>query len=202
MIDITKSIIWQYNDNKPLIGVVENQQSFIDKDVTGFFNDFYNNIYNVETANLFGLLVWARILGLTVPAFVVTPSQWFGFNSNATNFNAGYYPSMRSLPVAQLRLLIKLRYIYLTTFANIDNITEQLSKILPGLNVLDTLKMEIIITYPTTFTSDVQYLLNNFFNEIIPIPATVGTQYRVNYPKWFCFTGADGVNFNNGNFGG
>jgi len=62
--------------------------------------------------------------------------------------------------------------------------------------------MEIIITYPTTFTSDVQYLLNNFFNEIIPIPATVGTQYRVNYPKWFSFTGADGVNFNNGNFGG
>jgi len=202
MIDITKSIIWQYNDNKPLVGVIENQQAFINKDVTGFFSDFYNNIYNVETANLFGLLIWARILGLKVPAFVTTPSQWFGFNSNATNFNAGYYPSMRSLPVAQLRLLIKLRYIYLTTFANIDNITEQLDKVLPGLKVLDTLKMEVIITYPTTFTSDVQYLLDNFFNEIIPIPATVGVQYRTNYAKRFSFTGADGVNFNNGNFGG
>jgi len=181
---------------------VENQQAFIDKDVTGFFSDFYNNIYNVETANLFGLLIWARILGLTVPVYKSLPSEWFGFNSNAINFNAGFYPRPAKLSVKQLRLLIKLRYIYLTTFANIDNITEQLSKVFPGLNALDTLKMEMVITYPTTFSSDMQYLLDNFFNEIIPIPATVGVRYITNYAKWFSFTGAGGTNFNNGNFGG
>ena len=202
MIDITKSIIWQYNDNKPLVGVIENQQTFINDNVSSFFDNFYTNIYNVETADFFGLLMWAKILGLNVPAFVSLPDEWFGFNSNADNFNAGFCPSIHSLSVSQLRLLIQFRYAYLTTFANIDNITKILDRIITGATVLDSLKMKVVITYPSVFSPDVQYILDNFFNVVVPMPAGVGVEYRTNYPHWLDFSGTGGQNFNNGNFGG
>lgn len=61
-------LIWQYCNAPNLAQIIENEFAFYNKNVRDFFNDWYNDVFNLLTANTFGLNVWANILGVKRPS--------------------------------------------------------------------------------------------------------------------------------------
>jgi Protein of unknown function (DUF2612) len=62
MRDVEKTIISQFANSPTLLALINNMNQYIDPKAD--FTGFYNAIWNVATANLFGLGIWGRIVGL------------------------------------------------------------------------------------------------------------------------------------------
>jgi len=167
------------------------------------YDNFYTHIFDLSTANDFGLSIWAVILGVYFDSLVSIPAKWFGFtSSNGVNFNQGvFYPkSGLILTTEEKRTILQLRYLYLTSNATLDKIIEAIQVVIPTLNIIDSLKMYIVLTSEVTVSLRLLNLIDSF--NIIPRPAGVKILKRLGYGKWFDFTGSGGANLNNGNFGG
>ena len=63
-IDLSKHIIWQYN-NAPAINYLINQkQEWFNTNQTKFWNDWVKNVLNIQTANDYGLSIWGILLNV------------------------------------------------------------------------------------------------------------------------------------------
>ena len=79
MIDITQTILSQYGNSPILLAMIDNMNDDIDP--RSNLEDFYNQIWNIETAVGYGLDVWGRIVGVERALHIVTTEQdFFGFN--------------------------------------------------------------------------------------------------------------------------
>lgn len=202
-INTDEVLLWQYNNATNLQAIIENRKTWIDKNFKQFFNDFYKDIFDLSTANDFGLSVWAVILGVVFDSPITIPAKWFGFTgSDGVNFNQGvFYPkSGLILTTEEKRTILQLRYLYLTSNATLDKVIENIQVVIPTLNILDSLKMYIVLTSEVTVSLRLLNLIDSF--NTIPRPAGVKILKRLGYSKWFDFTGSGGANLNNGNFGG
>lgn len=205
IVDVTRSIIWQYNDASNLIGIIQNKQDWLDENVKQFWLDWYDNVYNLDTANEFGLKIWAIILGLKFSSESATQTSVFGFNystSGALNFTyGGFAPSSDViLTTEQKRTILKLRYRQLISNGTIDEMHRAVSSIIPGAFIFDGLNMTVTLSHPTRVSSDIMYILENY--DVIPRPAGVEINYAIGYGNWLGFDGSGGQNFNNSIFGG
>lgn len=77
MIDFERTIISQYSDSPTIVQLVRNMNDYIDPRAD--FDNFFNYVWNVNTAQGFGLDIWGRIVNigreLTIPAQL----QYLGF---------------------------------------------------------------------------------------------------------------------------
>lgn len=62
MINYEATIISQYGNSPTILALI--QQANTNIDPCADIDNFYNTIFNVATANLFGLAIWSRIVGL------------------------------------------------------------------------------------------------------------------------------------------
>lgn len=202
IVDVTKSLIWQYNDALKLQAIIEDKQAWIDENVRTFWANWYTDVFDLRTANDFGLQVWAAILGMQFTLKENVPTLIFGFSgSGGLNFNNSvFYPSNTEiLTTEQKRLILRLRYRQLTSNATIDEVQRAVGDLLPGAKVLDKLDMSLLITYPTIPDALTLYILDNY--DVIPRPNSVQLNRRFGYATWFGFSGSGGQNFNNSTFG-
>lgn len=135
-VDIMQAILWQYNNATTIISLTDQKQTWYDSNQTEFWQDWFTNVFNLQTANQFGLAVWAFILNL--PIYINTgtepPDYAFaiGFNDYTTypalintyqNFNGvGTLPitgtganfddqgTQYILTIAEQRFVLQLRY--------------------------------------------------------------------------------------------
>ena len=94
-IDLLQNVIWQYNEAKHLNKLIQNNQDFLNTNVISFLDDFYTNVFNVDTANDFGLRIWELIFNIdfTVPPKPKRTNNIFGFGSFNNNFfNSNFAP--------------------------------------------------------------------------------------------------------------
>jgi hypothetical protein len=146
-VDVLQSILWQYNHATNLLSLVDNKQTWLNENQTNFWfnenassdttgNGWYQNVFNLLTANTFGLAVWSILLD--IPLFVTTPqipnSQIWGFNAytddtdtalinNYFNFgntsetvsNFSNLNTTITLSNEEQRFLLRLRYYQLVT---------------------------------------------------------------------------------------
>ena len=63
-VNLMRALLWQYNDAENLQSVLQQKQDWYTINQTEFWQDWYDNVFNLLTANQFGLNVWAIILGL------------------------------------------------------------------------------------------------------------------------------------------
>lgn len=78
-LDLSKCWLWQY-DNAPFLnGIMNNLNQFAQDNIVKFYQDWFNNVFNLQTANTFGLEVWGRILGTPRP--MINP-QNFGLDKD------------------------------------------------------------------------------------------------------------------------
>jgi hypothetical protein len=203
-IDLLQAILWQYNDAEKLQLLLTQKKDWYDNNYDKFWQDWYNNVFNLDTANEFGLSVWATILNL--PGLYI-PNQAgidrFGFGDNNLNFDRGTFsPSASgvSLSLSEYRLALKLRYFNLITRGAIPEINEFLDyafrdfgKVyaLDGLNMT----MSYVFTFPIS-----QRLLDILKAlELMPRPAAVQLNYSVLTRESFGF-GEVNLNFERGTF--
>jgi hypothetical protein len=70
IIDLQKTILWQYDKASKLRSLIDQKQAWYKINVTDFIANFFVNIFNLKTANDFGLSVWGRILNFPRQIFL------------------------------------------------------------------------------------------------------------------------------------
>ncbi|MDP4023715.1 DUF2612 domain-containing protein [Methylobacterium sp. NEAU 140] len=96
--DWRKTILSQYADSDRITGLIETFFQAVDQ--TANFDAFYDNIWNLPSAQGYGLDCWGRIVGIN-RVLQVTTVAWFGFSEalpGSLSFGdarfAGYTPSL------------------------------------------------------------------------------------------------------------
>lgn len=206
-VNLLRALLWQDNRAPKLTEVLQQKQTWYDTNVSTFWEDWVRDVFDIRTANEFGLAVWAIILGVPTSAVLPPTSKPnFGFGGFNKNFNRGNFGSKTStvvgLTLEQKRILLRLRYFKLTCKPTVPFINRGLKAILGdqgSVYVLDANDMSFV-TYVFGFqpNSALEFVLQNF--DILPRPAAVGVRYVIAGRKTWGF-GSFRKNFNNGNFG-
>lgn len=136
-VDLLQALLWQYNTAPNLRALLQGKQNWYNVNQSMFWQGFYDDIFNLVTANQFGLAVWARILDVPLfinPAPPLSGDKVWGFNAYTTpptlssdtfNFdNAPFSPrdAFIFLPLEEQRFLLRLRYYQLTSSGRIPEI--------------------------------------------------------------------------------
>lgn len=229
IVNLTQAILWQYDESTNLLNLIGKKQDWYNINQTQFWQDWYNNVFNLITANAFGLSVWSYIL--YVPLFIEnTPESddapiW-GFNriisyptleNTYLNFENGNFSSkgtIISLTLEEQRFLLRLRYFQLSNRGSLPYINQFLNYLCSTSNInypgtiyaLDGLNMTM--TYVFTAAGFSQDLFNAITTlDIFPRPTGVGIKTHINYGFQFGFNAFVGgvlentnKNFSNGNF--
>lgn len=209
--DLLAAILWQYDDSPAITALARAEQAFYDSAVVGFWNDWYRDVFNIDTANDFGLAVWARILD--IPLEVIAPPTEntevsFGFAPSGGNFGNSNFGRWREGNVAltrrQKRIVVRLRYFGLTHAPTLDNINRFLREYFwqdqSRVFVVDPLNMEYVVyTFGQDPGAELKFILEKY--DLLPRPSTVGTVYIITPRRAWGF-GPHKLNFRPGaNFG-
>lgn len=207
-VNLLQAILWQYEDAEKLLSIARAKQAWIESNQTEFWSSWYRDVFNIETANAFGLSVWGRILDIKMQV-VEAPRPdkiAFGFGEFNANFNHGNFGVLNDqsigLTLEQQRTVVRMRYFQLTSRCTTPEINEFLKGLFGDqgtVYVIDSYDMSFV-TFLFTFTPDshLQFILENY--DLLPRPATVGAQWIVQRDPAFGF-GPYNLNFTNGQFG-
>lgn len=208
-VDLLQAILWQYNDASKLLSLANQKAEWYDESQRDFWANWYTDVFNLQTANDFGLAVWARILNVplvaTVPASEDRPV--FGFGIHNLNFHSGNFgrdvSGTVNLTTEQKRLVLRLRYFQLISNGTVPEINAFL-RLLFGddgaVYVLDSLDMSFAVyVFDFVPAASVLFVLEQF--DLLPRPAGVGTSILISPGDSFGFAPYY-LNFENGNFGG
>lgn len=181
MLDYQQTIISQYANSPVLLKLIQNYNTYFDPQA--LLQAFYDDVWNVATAQGYGLDIWGRIVGVS-RVLNVAAQNYLGFEGVTTNpttpFNVGPLyaggntTSNYTLTDSQFRTLI-----YAKALANIwDGSTPGLNKILltllpdnPGYVVVAS-PLNIVLTFPTALTNFQAAVVGS--SGVLPIPAGVG----------------------------
>ena len=113
-IDLLRVVLWQYNGAENLQSLLTSKQQWYIDNQTDFWDNWTTDVFDLRTANEFGLSVWAIILELplvaTLPPSDITRPTW-GFSSNNSNFENGNFSSRTAtdagLTLDQRRIALK-----------------------------------------------------------------------------------------------
>lgn len=207
-VDLLRALLWQYNDAERLQKLLELKQDWYNDNQRDFWQNWERDVFDLRTANDFGLSVWSIILNVPLVADEGTDpigKPIWGFGAYRQNFNNGNFAKTGSgsvkLTMAQKRLVLQLRYFQLVSRGTIPEINGFLKALWGNegqVYVIDSYDMTFAI-YVFTFSpsSQVQFILEKF--DLLPRPAGVGVKYLVITKNTWGF-GEFHQNFNNGNF--
>lgn len=205
-VNLLAALLWQYNDALKLQSLLENKQAWYNREYSEFWTDWYRDVFDLRTANDFGLSVWAIILNipLTITSGGVPSSNIWGFGPFRKNFNRGNFAPSTSgirLTTEQKRLVLRLRYFQLITRGAIPEINKFLAYVFAPFGKVYALDgLDMTMNYVFTFTppSQLRFVLETF--DVLPRPAGVGVNYVTLIRDTFGF-GPFRLNFNRGTFG-
>lgn len=180
-VDLLRSVIWQYDSATSLKTLIEQKNAWYLSAHSEFWSDWFIDVFDLRTANDFGLSIWAIILGI--------------------NFYIPDCPGT-ALTTDQKRLVCRLRYYQLITRCTIPEINATMADLFTTDNgtayALDPLDMSHIL-YVFTAQPDSTLALILAKYDLLPRPATVGIGHRVIRYRPFGF-GRHYQNFNHAPF--
>lgn len=181
-VDLLSVLLWQYNfdEDDSVQSLLRQKSAWYDAQGQAFWDSWYHDVFDIRTANEFGLSVWAIVLGVPL--------------------SVDKFPNVK-LTVEQKRLVIRLRFYQLITRATIPMVNAEMLDIFGEFGkayALDPNDMSAIL-YVFRFMpdDDIKFILQNY--DLLPRPATVGIKFRVLTGEYFGF-GTHNANFNNGAF--
>lgn len=206
-VDLMKCLLWQHDDADALKKLIEKKQAWYATNQKDFWENWVRDVFDLDTANQFGLSIWARILGIALQVRVegdpLRPA--WGFGTHHLNFNNGNFGRKAAgdvgLTVEQQRLVLKLRYFQLVSRGAIPEINEWLAALFGDQGVVYAQDLnDMTMRYFFTFTPDSQlsFILEKY--DLLPRPAGVEMRVQVQLEPHFGF-GIHHLNFNNGSFG-
>ncbi|MEG0868813.1 MAG: DUF2612 domain-containing protein [Hafnia sp.] len=140
MINVADTILTQYADSPKLKSLIYSFNEAVG--VEGFLDDFYDVIWNIKTADTYGLDVWGKIVVVSRQLKVTQNEEYFGFDEATSTppvigdpqpFNqAPFYTGEVSTSTVTLTNDIYRKLIMMKAAANISDCT------IPNLNKLLT----------------------------------------------------------------
>lgn len=205
--NLLAAILWQYEQADKLKTLAYAKQAWFDRVQGEFWRQWYRDVFNIDTANKFGLSIWARILnislGVDVPPQPAKANFGFGLaNKNFNNGNFGRQTSQtQQLDLEQQRLVIRMRYFQLTTRNTVPEINQFLGRLFKSYGsvyVYDNLDMTMTYFFAFVPDNQIRFILDNY--DLLPRPTGVKVTWTSASVDPFGF-GIENRNFNNGNFG-
>lgn len=208
-VDLLKFLLWQYNDAPNLQTLLRKKQEWYDRNHTGFWNDWIRDVFDLRTANEFGLAVWSIILDMPLVAQLQpgppTKVGW-GFGPYKKNFDNGNFNRSTVEPtfltIEQRRLALRLRYFQLVARGTVPETNRFLADVFSSYGpayVLDGLNMTQTVVFGFMPSSQVRFILDEF--DLIPRPAGVESSHVVTTRRAWGFEDTH-KNFDHGNFAG
>lgn len=193
--DLTQSLKWMQNNAPNIQSLVNQKQAWFDAFHNNFWSQWEANIFNINTATNFGLMIWCIILGVPASSFNFydTKDSW-GFGANRENF---IYVEEEGQPVLanpnlvggnfyggdnaalsspdEIRKALKLRYVALVSNGSISFINRMLKFIFNGNAAWDVENKKYMYIADCTYESGAGgSLIDNAFNIELRIGAKVG----------------------------
>ena len=177
-VDATRSLLWRHNEAVNLQSLINDKQSALDELNKDFWTDWKVDVFDLTTANIFGLYVWTIILDLPLTIVEDRPENLaWGFGAFRKNFNNGNFTGdSRVLLIEEARTVLRLRYYQCTIRPTITNINKILQDVFAYFGtgyVLDNLDMTM--TYVLDFIRSPQMRLIMLESDVLPRPSGVSS---------------------------
>lgn len=179
-VDILQNVIWQYTDDAPMQRLMALKQRFYDTTHRDFWLNWLTDVFDLRTANVFGLYVWAKILDMAITiedSTAKTTNNW-GFGRNHYNFGNGNFGDSNTSTVVvteeEARTLLRLRYFQLVTNGAVTGINKFLKYLWGtsgGCYVVDGLDMTCMYVFKFEVGSHLVTAMQYF--DVLPRPAGV-----------------------------
>lgn len=207
-IDLLRALLWQHDNADRLKALIQLKDNWYQRNQCRFWSDWIRDVFDIRTANEFGLMVWGRILNVPLGVTVAgsKSKDAFGFGTHHQNFGNGNFAREKSgeqaLSLEQKRLVIRLRFFQLVSKGTVPEINAFLAEVFGekgNVWVADSHDMTLV-TYFFNFQPDsaLAFILEQY--DLLPRPAGVGVRYQVQVKPSFGL-GPHHLNFENGNFG-
>jgi len=157
MIDIEKTIISQYANSPTIVQLVQNMNDYIDPRAD--IDNFYDFVWNVDTAQGFGLDIWGRIVDV----------------GRAVQIPGGYPYILEDYDYRKLILAKAMANISVTTSAALNQILTNYFSERGKCYVLDTGSMTMTYRFEFSLTT-IEYAIVQY-SGILPSPAGVLVNY-------------------------
>lgn len=207
-IDLLQALLWQYNDAPNLQALLEAKNTWYIDNQTDFWESWFTNVFNLATANDFGLAVWSIILNQ--PTYIngaAPPSlaNIWGFGTYNQNFGNGNFGQQNgytyNFSTETARLLLQLRYFQLVSSGTVPETNRMLEYLFEQsygtVFLLDQLNMTQRYYFEFTIPSEILLMLTSL--DILPRPAGVlNIIHQGGINAWGL--GPNNANFGNGNF--
>ena len=159
MIDVEKTIISQYANSSIIIKLINNFNEYIDQ--TANINNFLSYVWDVSTAQGFGLDIWGRIVGVSRYVNIPTTEFSLGFDESGNDwqpwgqapFTAGDSTNTYSLSDEAYRTLILVKALSNISDSTIPALNQLLMNLFSGRGrcyVNDLGSMQIRYTFEFT----------------------------------------------------
>jgi len=198
MLNFDQTIISQFQPGPSLSQLIDNLDEYLDP--TADLIAFYDNVWNVDTANDFGLNIWGRIVGVSrvIPiagtngAFGFSnsdsPPDWENFGSNVTSastaggpfYAGGASTGSYTLNTESYRTLILAKALANIVATTTPALNQLVQNLFPGMGrafVTDNLNMTMTYVFEFALTP-IQYAILAY-SGVLPHPGGVGVNILV-----------------------
>jgi Protein of unknown function (DUF2612) len=188
-VDVLRALLWQYEGAPRLKSILDQKQAWWHENQTVFWENWNTDVFDLRTANNFGLSVWAIILDVPL-IFEAPPSPTekigFGFGQYRKRFDQGNFKTYTEagvkLTVAQKRLVLRLRAYQIVSSGSLTEINRFIKYLFesidfPGVYCRDNLDMTITYVFPVDPGSELRLVLDEF--DLLPRPCGVSASYEV-----------------------
>lgn len=208
MINVEKTIISQYGNSSAITQLIDGMNEYIDPRVD--IDNFFNFVWNVDTAEGFGLDIWGRIVNVGRDVTIPEVLTYFGFYEagDAEPFDqVPFYNSTAATNTYRLeddvyRVLVLTKALANISESTAASLNRLLQNLFPGRGrayVLDLGGMQIQFTFEFLLAPFEYAMLTQ--SGVIPNPAGVGSVIlQVDLPTTFGFMESGGQPFGSGSF--
>ncbi len=206
-IDLLSAIDWQRGSAEKINKLIQLKQDWYDTNYCDFWNDWVKDVFDLRTANEFGLSVWSIILDL--PLFDQSqksrsdyPAIYFGsFKKNFFGGNFGKNAStVNDLTTDQKRIMLQLKAFIMHMRSSTFEINKKMTELFGfrAVYVLDNLDMSY--TYVISDSELLSFISVIQDYDLLPRPNSVSVNVVIgSNPTPYLF-GSSRDNFGNGNF--
>lgn len=180
-VDVLKFVFWQYDQpaDENIHRLIQFKSENLQSMHTDFWNNWFRDVFNLPTANSFGIAVWAYILD--VPLVVDDPGTdkiGWGFGPNRKNFFEANFATAGSgaalLTLDQRRRTLLLKYRKITSTGSVTDVNKILSDIFSvdgNVYLRDNLDMTVDYVFDFPVPAWVTFVAENY--NVLPTPAAV-----------------------------
>lgn len=175
--------LWQYDKAEKIKKILDGKNDFIKNNVSNFWENWQKTVFNINTADTFGLKIWGGFLGVERPTYTNETGETIVFTDD------------------QYRTIIKGRLLLMMSNGSVHDINAYLNYLFPGKSVfcVDYHDMSInLVFYYQPTDEEIAIIKSDGF---LPRPAGVLVNYIIVPPdEVFGFYGQELSTFDNGSF--